>query len=163
MKEIIAVGTDHAGVALKDRIVAHLEKKGVEAIDYGVNSSDSCDYPDIAIPLCEKVAQGIFHRGILVCGTGIGMSIAANKVEGVRAALCVSTDAARLSREHNNANVLVVAGRDATAADPIALVDAWLTTAFSGEVRHARRLDKISAYERSGGCGSDDCGGCCDA
>lgn len=147
MPERIAVGTDHAGVALKNQIVAALTEMGVDAVDYGVHSTESCDYPDIAIPLCERVAAGEFDRGILVCGTGIGMSVAANKVRGIRAALCVSEEAARLSRNHNDANVLVVAGRDATAADPLAIVATWITTAFSCEERHARRIEKIAAYE----------------
>lgn len=145
----IGIGTDHAGVELKDRIIRHLTDKGFSVENFGVDSDTPFDYPDIAVKVGQAVAAGKISKGILVCGTGIGISIAANKVKGVRAALCISKKAAELSRSHNDANVLVLAGRDATAEDPIAIVDEWLAHDFSEEERHRRRIDKISSYENS--------------
>ncbi|MHC4886543.1 MAG: ribose 5-phosphate isomerase B [Planctomycetota bacterium] len=147
MPDVIAVGTDHAGIELKNRIAEWLTKEGYTVEDMGAYSPDPCDYPDIAIAVGEAVADGRVDAGVLVCGSGIGISIAANKVTGVRAALCTSEESARLSRSHNDANVLVLAGRDATAADPLGIVGTWLTTPFSEEERHARRIDKIHRYE----------------
>lgn len=146
-RDVIGVATDHAGVDLKDEVVAYLRGRGREVRDYGAHDETPSDYPDMAIRLGEVVAGGEVDRGVLVCGTGIGMSIAANKVPGVRAALCLSPRAAELSRSHNDANLLVLAGRDAVADEPYAIIDAWLTTPFSGEARHRRRLEKIAAYE----------------
>jgi ribose 5-phosphate isomerase B len=145
----IGVGTDHAGVDLKNRIYEFLKEKGYDAINYGADTTESCDYPDIAIKIGEETASGKIDRGILVCGTGIGISIAANKVKGVRAALCFTEESARLTREHNDTNVLVLAGRDSKAEDPLKIVEKWLNTDFSGEERHVRRLKKISDYENS--------------
>jgi len=143
----LAIGTDHAGVALKDRIAERLRAQGCVVQDCGNVDETPSDYPDIALRVAEAVAGGEAEAGLLVCGTGIGMSIAANKVPGVRAALCASVEAARLSRSHNDANVLVLAGRDGEADDPFAIVDAWLAEPFSGEARHARRVERIRAYE----------------
>ena len=146
--ERIGIGTDHAGVVLKEKIGQHLQLGGYSIKDYGVNDTTPCDYPDIAIRIAEAVASGEISRAILVCGTGIGMSIAANKVKGVRAALCTSQEAARLSRDHNNANMLVLAGRDNKAEDPLAIVDAFVETPFSNDERHVRRISKIAEYEK---------------
>ncbi len=144
---IIGVGTDHAGIKLKDAIFNHLKEKGYEVINFGVDNPTPVDYPDIAIAVGEAVISKKITCGILVCGTGIGISIAANKVKGIRAALCISKNAAKLSKTHNNANILVLAGRDNVAEDPIAIVEEWLKFDFSGEERHQRRIGKITSYE----------------
>lgn len=147
-KPILGIGTDHAGIELKNKIVTFLRNQGWEVRDFGAFSPEPCDYPDIAIQVAAAVSTGEVGRGILVCGSGIGMSIAANKVYGIRAALCTTCTAARLSREHNNANVLVLAGRDAQGEDPFAIVQTWLETPFSQAERHQRRLNKIHTYEQ---------------
>jgi ribose 5-phosphate isomerase B len=120
-----------------------LEKKGVPFEDHGTHSADSVDYPDFAVPVARDVAEGRADLGILICWTGIGMSIVANKIRGVRAALCRDPEHARLARRHNNANVLALSGRE--VASPLAreIVSAFLETPFSGEPRHSRRVDKI--------------------
>ncbi len=143
----IALGADHAGVALKDRIKRALGDRGVGYEDLGTDSDERVDYPDYARRVAEGVASGAFDRGILFCGSGIGMAIAANKINGVRAAPVSDVDTARLSREHNDANVLTLAGRTLAADTALAIVDAFLTTAFAGG-RHQRRLDKIASMER---------------
>ena len=143
----IALGADHAGVALKDRIKRALGDRGVVYEDLGTDSDERVDYPDYARRVAEGVASGAFDRGILFCGSGIGMAIAANKISGVRAAPVSDVDTARLSREHNDANVLTLAGRTLAADTALAIVDAFLTTAFAGG-RHQRRLDKIASMER---------------
>jgi ribose 5-phosphate isomerase B len=152
--EAVAVGADHAGYQLKEAVSAWLRERGIPVEDLGAYSPDSCDYPDVAFKLAEAVGAGRIRRGVLVCGAGIGMSIAANKVRGVRAALCTCREAARLSRTHNDANVLVLPGRDAAGEDPMGVLETWLDTPFSGEERHRRRLDKIARYEE--GCGKRD-------
>ncbi len=143
----IALGADHAGVALKDRIKRALGDRGVGCEDLGTDSDERVDYPDYARRVAEGVASGAFDRGILFCGSGIGMAIAANKISGVRAAPVSDVDTARLSREHNDANVLTLAGRTLAADTALAIVDAFLTTSFAGG-RHQRRLDKIASMER---------------
>ena len=143
----IALGADHAGVALKDRIKRALGDRGVGYEDLGTDSDERVDYPDYARRVAEGVASGAFDRGILFCGSGIGMAIAANKISGVRAAPVSDVDTARLSREHNDANVLTLAGRTLAADTALAIVDAFLTTPFAGG-RHQRRLDKIASMER---------------
>jgi ribose 5-phosphate isomerase B len=142
----IAVGSDHRGFTLKQRLYHMLSEEGHEVIDVGCDTADSCDYPDFAFPVAEKVTGGEVDRGILICGSGIGMSIAANKVKGVRAALCRTVDDARMTRMHNDSNVLTLS--ESSMDDPgIAdLVRVWLETPFEGG-RHTRRLDKIRAYE----------------
>ena len=145
----IALGADHAGVALKDRIKRALEHRGLRVEDLGTDSDASVDYPDYARRVAKGVASGVFDRGILICATGIGMAIAANKVPGVRAALVSDVDAARLSREHNDANVLSLAGQTLAADTALTLVDAFLATGFAGG-RHQRRVDKIASIERQG-------------
>jgi ribose 5-phosphate isomerase B len=146
----IAIAADHAAVDHKRAVADHLRGLGHEVVDFGTDSAASCDYPDHGIPACVAVAKGECHRGILICGTGIGMSIAANKVPGIRCGLAHSVDTARLAANHNNAQVLALGARIVDAATAIAMVEVFLTTPF--EVRHQRRLDKIAAYEKSPTC-----------
>jgi ribose 5-phosphate isomerase B len=143
----IALGADHAGFPLKQVVKAWLEDQGHKVIDVGTHTADSVDYPDFASAVAEALLDGSAERGILVCGTGIGMAIAANKVPGVRAAPCADVDTARLAREHNDTNVLALGARILAGADAIEIVRIWLETAFAGE-RHARRLAKLAALER---------------
>ncbi|MEK6657688.1 MAG: ribose 5-phosphate isomerase B [Nitrospirota bacterium] len=143
----IAVGSDHAGYELKEKIGNHLIEQGKDIEDYGTNGNDSVDYPDFAVAVAEAVSKGRMDRGILVCGTGIGMSIAANKFPHVRAALCYDVFSAEMSRKHNNANILVLAGRALDSEVALKMVDAWLKTEFEGG-RHKNRLDKISEIEK---------------
>jgi ribose 5-phosphate isomerase B len=139
----VAIGSDHAGFEAKERLMAWLEAEGYAVEDYGVGSPESADYPDVAHRLAARVASGDRRRGILICGTGLGMSYSANRHPGVRAAVSWSTEAARLAREHNDANVLVLPGRIPTM-DPLeAILRAWLGTSFTGADRHARRIRKI--------------------
>ncbi|MBV8205764.1 MAG: ribose 5-phosphate isomerase B [Acidobacteria bacterium] len=143
----ISLGADHAGFELKQKIKAHLVNQGFEVGDHGTASAESVDYPDFARAVGHDIAENRAKRGILVCGTGIGMAIAANKVHGVRAANVVSADAARLSREHNDANVLALGARLVDEQTALQIVDKWLGTEFAGG-RHLRRLEKISELER---------------
>jgi ribose 5-phosphate isomerase B len=147
----IALGADHGGVDLKDAIREHLEGQGHEVHDFGTRSRESTDYPDYARTVGEAVARGEFDRGILICGTGQGMAITANKVRGVRAAVCLETFSARMSREHNNANVLCLGGRVVGPGLASDIVDIWLRTEFSDSPRHHRRVDKIAEVEQSHG------------
>jgi ribose 5-phosphate isomerase B len=148
MEMKIALGADHAGYLLKDRIRQYIADRGHLVIDEGTNSSDSVDYPDYAAKVGEDVASGRAERGILVCGSGIGMAIAANKVPGIRAANISNEYEAQMSREHNNLNVLTLGARilDETGAKHI--VQIWLDTPFSGG-RHSGRLDKIHEIEKA--------------
>ena len=143
----IAIGSDHGGFRLKEEIKDYLRQQGVEHTDFGTYSTASVDYPDIAQTVGEKVAAGEFERGILICGTGIGISIAANKVPGVRAALCGDVFSARMSREHNNANILALGERVIGSSLALMIVQTWLETEFAGG-RHARRVEKIGALEK---------------
>ena len=147
MKKII-VGGDHASPELKKEVVAHLTKKGYAVEDVGTHSTDSCDYPVIAHKLCTKLLAGEADLGVLICGTGIGISIAANKHEGIRAACCSDTFSARLTRIHNDANVLCFGARVVGAGLALDLVDAFVETEFCGEERHQRRVDLITAIEQ---------------
>jgi ribose 5-phosphate isomerase B len=143
----IAVGNDHRGVTVKQRLVGLLTELGHEVVDLGANSPASVDYPDYAIPVAEDVRAGQVDRGILVCGTGHGMCIAANKVAGVRAANCRDVIDAELSRRHNDANVMCLSA-DLIGEEQIEkMVRTWLTTDFEGG-RHARRTEKIATYEK---------------
>lgn len=142
----VALGADHAGVHLKDAVRQQLESRGIEVRDIGTVDETSVDYPDYATQVARTVASGDADRGILVCGTGIGMAIAANKVDGVRAAPVVDLESARLSREHNDANVLALGARVTTPDLARQIVDTFLDTPFAGG-RHQRRIDKISAIE----------------
>jgi ribose 5-phosphate isomerase B len=146
---IIAIGSDHAGLELKEQIKVFLSARGTLWKDFGGDSEDAVDYPDTAFPLAQAVVRGEFDMGILVCGTGIGMSIAANKVRGIRAALCLTPAMADMSRRHNDANVLTLGGRLLTPKAAMDIVETWLNTAFEGD-RHARRVGKIRSYEEKG-------------
>lgn len=142
----ILIGCDHAGFRLKEDLKGYIASLGHEVEDYGVYEDTPSDYPDIAFRVAEDVARGKGDRGILICGTGVGMSIAANKVRGVRAALCHDVFSARASREHNNANVLTMGERVIGVGLAREIVKVWLESDFQGD-RHARRVAKICAYE----------------
>ncbi len=142
----IGLASDHGGYELKEHIREHLEKKGIEYIDYGTNSEESVDYPDYGRKAGEAIMSGEVDRAIVVCGTGIGISLAANKVKGVRCALCGDSYSARMSREHNNANALALGGRVIGKDLALEIVDIWLRTEFAGG-RHERRVNKISEIE----------------
>ncbi|MCR4424719.1 MAG: ribose 5-phosphate isomerase B [Firmicutes bacterium] len=144
----IAIGSDHAGFYAKTQLFARLREEGHVLEDFGAYGTDPVDYPDIARAVGEAVASGGYDRGILICGTGIGMSIAANKVPGVRAALCHDEYTARMSRQHNDANVLAIGSRIHATEAIVRIVSVWLATEF-GQGRHAERVDKIGQIERS--------------
>ena len=143
----IAIGADHAGVALKEQVKQVLTAKGIPFEDVGTLSTDSVDYPDFAEKVGRKVASGEFDRGILTCGSGIGMAIAANKVPGIRAASIQDEESARLSREHNDINVLTLGERTGNAETARRIVEIFLDTPFAGG-RHQRRVDKINALDK---------------
>ncbi len=143
----IALAADHAGFALKEQLRRKLEEAGNEVVDFGTGSSESCDYPDFAQTVARDVSQGRSDRGILVCSTGIGMAIAANKVDGVRAAPAQSEDEVRLTREHNDANVLTLGAKYLDEGRAMDLIRIFLETEFLGG-RHARRVAKIAQLER---------------
>lgn len=142
----IALGSDHGGFQLKEEIKKLLIATGIDYHDFGTHSEESVDYPDFARPVAEGVASGDYDRGILVCGTGIGMSIAANKVKGVRAALCHDCFSAKATREHNDSNVLCLGERVVGRGLALEIAQIWLGTEFAGD-RHQRRIDKITALE----------------
>ena len=141
-----AIGSDHGGYALKQEIMKHLTERGIEYRDYGTFSTDSCDYPDYGEAVGRAVASGECERGIVACGTGIGISIAANKVHGVRCALCGDCFSAQMAREHNDANVLALGARVLGPGLALKIVDTFLDAEFQGG-RHARRVAKIMALE----------------
>jgi len=142
----IALGSDHAGLSLKNEVLKHLEKRGIEFKDFGTFTEDSTDYPDYAQVVAEEIAKKNFDFGILVCGTGIGISIAANKVPGIRAALCSDTFSAHSSREHNDANILALGARVLGIGLALDIVDTFLNANFLGD-RHLKRVNKITAIE----------------
>lgn len=146
----IALGADHAGVQLKHQVRQLLERRGIEYEDFGTETADSVDYPDFAARVASDVASGRFDYGILVCGSGIGMAIAANKIDGIRAVAATDEPSARLSREHNNANVLALGERLTPPDVATRIVETFLDTPFAGG-RHQRRIDKITALERHSG------------
>ena len=139
LKVKIIIGSDHAGFRLKNAVVKHLTESGIPVEDAGCDSEDSCDYPAYAKSVAEKVAKG-HSLGILICGTGIGMSIAANKIKGIRAALSFNEFTARMSRRHNNANILVLGSRVVGEGTALSIVDAWLNADFEGG-RHQKRIE----------------------
>ena len=147
MPMTIAMASDHGGYGLKETIKAALIKEGYAIRDFGCFSTESMDYPDTAFPAAEAVASGECERGIVICTTGIGMSISANKVRGIRCALCTDTESARLTREHNDTNVLALGAKNVTEELGLEITRVWLTTDFSGAERHARRVAKITEYE----------------
>ena len=142
MAEQIPIAADHAGFPLKQRLVEELRKLGYDPIDLGTNSADSTDYPDYAHPVAHKVESGEAKRGILLCGTGLGMSFAANRHHGIRAAVAWTPEVAHLARAHNDANVLVLPARFVTEDEGVAILKEWLDTPFEGG-RHSRRVAKI--------------------
>ncbi len=143
----VAIGSDHGGFRLKTEIIAYLKEQGIDYKDFGTYSTDSVDYPDFARAVAEAVAGGKFERGILCCGTGIGVSIAANKVAGIRAALCHDTFSARMAGEHNMANIITMGERVIGFGLARDIVRAWMKAKFAGG-RHAQRLEKIAAIEK---------------
>ena len=143
---MIAIGCDHGGFELKNHVINHLKEKGMEYKDYGTYSEESVDYPDCAKPVCEAIQNGEAESGILICGTGIGISIAANKYKGIRAALCGDVYSAKMTKEHNNANIICMGGRVLGRELAFMIVDAWLEAEFAGG-RHADRIAKIHAVE----------------
>lgn len=142
----IGIGSDHGGFELKEEIKSYLTGEGIEFVDYGTNSSDSVDYPDYGKSVAEAVVAKEVDRGIVICGTGIGISIAANKVKGIRCALCTDTYSARMSREHNNANMLSLGARVLGVGLALEIVSVWLKGEFEGG-RHELRVNKISDIE----------------
>lgn len=147
-QKIVSIGSDHAGYELKLKIIGHLRETGWEVLDVGTNSTDSCDYPVYADALCRNIQQGVTRLGILICGTGIGMSMAANKHKGIRAAACSDVFSARLTRQHNDANVLCFGERVVGYGVACDLVDAFLAAEFEGG-KHQRRVDQIMALEKT--------------
>lgn len=142
----IAVGSDHGGFLLKDEIMKHLKQKNIDFVDFGCFTTESVDYPDIGQAVGEAVAGGEYDKGIICCGTGIGISISANKVPGIRAALCGDCFSAKASREHNDANVLALGERVIGVELAKMIVDIWISTEFQGG-RHGRRVEKIAKIE----------------
>jgi len=140
---MIAVGCDHAGYELKNELIRHLEDRGFEVADLGTYSTDSCDYPDYAKKVCEEVVSGRAEKGLLVCGTGVGMSMAANKVRGIRAAVLTDEFSAQATREHNDANVLCLGARVLDTERAVKLLDIFLDTPFSEGANHIRRISKL--------------------
>ena len=150
MKErIIAIAADHGGYELKEMIKEHFDKSGIKYVDYGTNSSESCNYPDYARPACNAVQNGECEYAILVCGTGIGMSLVANKCHGIRAACCPDTFSVRMTRLHNNANALCLGARVIGPGLALDMVDLFLNTEFEGD-RHQKRIDLVAEIEAAG-------------
>ena len=144
---MLAIGSDHGGYELKEHIKKYLDEKGVECKDFGCYDESSVDYPDIAKVLCKSINDGECENGILVCGTGIGISIAANKIDGIRAAHCHDVYSAEMTKRHNNANVICMGGRVVGRELAFKIIDAWLGAEFEGG-RHQTRIDKIHELER---------------
>ena len=143
----ISIGCDHGALDLKNILVAYLTKKGYEVKDFGTYTADSCDYPEFAEAAAKAVASGECDRGIVLCTTGIGVSITANKAKGVRCALLTDTMTARLTREHNDTNMMALGAGVVGQLLALQIVDTWLETPFSNEARHQRRIDKLMAVE----------------
>lgn len=144
----ISIGCDHGALALKNKILAHLTAQGHEVKDFGTYTSDSCDYPDFAAAAARAVASGECQRGIVLCTTGIGVSISANKVKGVRCALLTDTWTAKMTRLHNDTNMMALGAGVVGESLALEIVDTWLSTEFSGEARHQRRIDKVMELEK---------------
>ncbi len=140
---MIAIGSDHGGFHLKQEIMAHLRERGLEYKDFGTYTEASCDYPVYAKAVAKAVASGEYERGILICGTGIGVSITANKLRGIRCALCGDCFSAKATREHNDANILALGARVVGPGLALLIVDTFLDTPFSGDERHMRRISLI--------------------
>ena len=144
----IAVACDHGALALKNKVIAHLEAKGHEVVNFGTDTLDSCDYPEFAGPAAKAVASGACEKGIVMCTTGIGVSIVANKVDGIRCALLSDKMSARLTREHNDTNMMALGAGVVGEMLALEIVDIWLETEFSHNERHQRRIDKVMALEK---------------
>ena len=145
----VSIGCDHGGYDLKEKVKAHPIEKGIEVVDFGTNDLSSCDYPDFGIEAAKAVANNEVDKGIVICTTGIGISIAANKVKGIRCALCSDLTSARLTREHNDANVLALGAAIIGHLVALDIVDVFLSTDFSGLTKHSRRIEKIKAQEEN--------------
>ena len=143
----ISIGCDHGALELKNAMVAHLTEKGHEVKDFGTYTADSCDYPEFAEAAARSVASGECEKGIVLCTTGIGVSITANKVKGIRCALLSDVMSARLTREHNDTNMMAIGAGVVGQMLALQIADTWLETEFSGEARHQRRIDKLMAVE----------------
>lgn len=143
----IGIGNDHSALELKAEIIEFLKEKGHEIVDYGTNSSESCDYPVYGEIVAHAVVDGEVDKGILICGTGLGISLAANKVNGIRAAVCSEPFTAKMSREHNDCNILAFGARVVGAELAKMIVDVWVSTEFSGAERHQKRVDMIMDIE----------------
>ena len=143
----IALGCDHGALALKTALIPHLEKKGYEVKDFGTYTNASCDYPEFAAAAAKAVASGECDKGIVLCTTGIGVSITANKVDGIRCALLSDVMSARMTREHNDTNMMAIGAAVVGQMLAFEIIDTWLGTEFSGEARHQRRIDKLMAVE----------------
>ncbi len=144
----IAIGCDHGALALKNKLVSHLETQGYEIQDFGTHTPDSCDYPDFAAAAARAVAAGECQRGIVLCTTGIGVSISANKIPGIRCALLSDPWSAKMTRLHNDTNMMALGAGVVGENLALEIADIWLGTAFSGEARHQRRIDKVMALEK---------------
>ena len=144
----IAIACDHGALALKEAVKAHLTARGMECVDFGTFTKDSCDYPDFARPAAEAVASGACERGIVMCTTGIGMAVAANKVDGIRAVNVINPQFAELSREHNDANMMALGAGFVGELLALEIVDTFLDTPFSNGERHKRRIEKLMAVEQ---------------
>ena len=144
----VSIGCDHGALALKNKMVAHLVAKGYDVKDCGTYTGDSCDYPDFAAAAAKAVANGECEKGIVLCTTGIGVSIAANKVKGIRCALLSDVMSARLTREHNDTNMMALGAGVVGEMLALEILDIWLDTEFSGNERHQRRIDKVMALEK---------------
>ena len=144
----IAIGCDHGALALKNTLIAHLTKQGHEVVNFGTDTLDSCDYPDFAAKAAQAVADGVCEKGIVLCTTGIGVSITANKVKGIRCALLSDVMSARMTREHNDTNMMAIGAGVVGQMLAFEIVDTWLGTEFSNEPRHQRRIDKMMELEK---------------
>ena len=144
----IALGCDHGALALKNALIPHLEKQGYEVKDFGTYTPDSCDYPEFAAAAAKAVASGECEKGIVLCTTGIGVSITANKIPGIRCALLSDVVSARLTREHNDTNMMAIGAGMVGQLQAFQIIDTWLGTEFSGDERHQRRIDKLMALEK---------------
>ncbi len=145
----ISIACDHGALALKNIMVKHLQEKGYEVVDFGTHTLDSCDYPDFAAPAAKAVASGQCEKGIVLCTTGIGVSITANKISGVRCALLSDVMSARMTREHNDTNMMALGAGVVGQMLALEILDTWLGTEFSHNERHQRRIDKVMALEKA--------------
>ena len=144
----VSIGCDHGALALKNKVVSHLEGKGYEVVDFGTHTNASCDYPEFAAAAAKAVASGECEKGIVLCTTGIGVSISANKIDGIRCALLSDVWSARMTRLHNDTNVMAMGAGVVGENLALEIVDTWLGTEFSGDERHQRRIDKLMALEK---------------